>query len=554
MTNMKRLMIYTICTLTILLSGCFKDYEERYLFDENRLEFEDAVINGNASGKTFPILGPVPAEQGKATFRVNMTGEQSNRDRVLSFRIVPEETTAVDGRDFTLPHGNEFVIPANSSFGFIEVDLLPDGSGSPTLVLELLPQEDMKVLDRYHKIGLRFVYQFTKPDPDKLQQINDILLYNDFLIGAHANQNIGNFLDLNTLDVYVRAGAEANTEYIHFGLMNGASTGLNLLTPNSTGWSAWSGWGDIPNTWDPANSGELMKIVNPDQSELDLFDDATSVADLLTAYQYFAATITTRPGYNATNDGPSTRIRHIAPEEMVVYYSAEQQLVALLRVKSTVPANTGEMVVDIKTGKLTDPENHLNLQEMAIETLAGDLTSPRGLVNLADFSMYGLGDATSPTRRTSTDFAYIWSTATGTNFGNFMAMSASFGGWASINNLITADPPAGWAAAERNIGEFVHLENTTPDELLAAVRIKNRTEMIAAYEQAKIDVISRPDYDASFHGPGDRVRRMTPGSVIYFKSEAPGRESLYSVMIVRGLSTASNTNRMMELLIKSDLN
>lgn len=550
---MKRFIIYTICAFTTFMTGCFKDYEERYLFDENRLEFEDAVTNGNATGKTFPILGPIPADDGEVRLQVNMTGEQADHDRTVSFRVVPEETTAVEGTDFALPKGKEFVIPANSSFGFIEIELLPDGSGSPTIVLELLQSDDMKVLDRYHKIGVRFEYSLTKPDPDKLQEINDILFYENFLIGAHANQNIGNFVDLNTLNVYVRSGAEKDSEHVHFGLMNGSSTGLNFLTPDATGWSGWASWGDIP-SWDPINSGEFMRIVTPDQAELDLFDNATSVADLLGARQYFAAILPTRPGYNATNDGPDGRIRHMEPGDMVVYYSAEQQLVALLHIKSAVGSNSGEMVVDIKTGKLTEETDYLNVQDMEIETLAGNLTDSRGLVNLADFSTYGLGDATNTEARKSTDFGYIWSTATGTDFGNFIAMGASFSGWKSINDVITGTPPAGWTADERNAGEFIHLENATLEDLLTAAQIKTKDELIAAYEQAKAEVTSQPDYDVTFHGPGTRVRRMAPGSVVFFKSEAPGRESLYSVMIVKGLSTASNTNRRMELIIKSDVN
>src|SRR5690606_7343423 len=145
---------------------------------------------------------PLPAETGKMVFQANMTGTQGREDRKVKFRVVPEETTAVEGRDYALPHGTEFTIPARSSLGQIEIDILPDGSGSPTVVLELLPTDDIKIMDRYHKIGFRFVYLLTKPDPADLEAVNDITVYKNFVLGSYSNQNVGNFVDLTNYYIY----------------------------------------------------------------------------------------------------------------------------------------------------------------------------------------------------------------------------------------------------------------------------------------------------------------------------------------------------------------
>ena len=548
---MKKTINIILYSLIFLLTGCFKDYEERYLFEDNRIEFNDAVVNSNASGKTFPILGPIPADNGKLVFQVNMTGKQLPQDLKLKFRIIPEETTAVEGRDYTFPNDDEFTIPANSSFGQIEVNILPGGSGSPTIALELLPTDDVKVMTRYNKIACRFVYMLTAPDPSKLEKINDITVVNDFELGTYNNQNIGYFADLSNYNVYTLDGANKNQDHIDMVAMFGASTGMNLLLPSSTSFTAWAATSHIPTTWTQRNDGVLMRIPNPETDELAHFENATTVSELLAAYSYFSSTITSRAGYNSTNDGPSTRIRNVGDGDLVIYYSAERGVVTLLKVKTTATSSSGSMIIDAKTGQF-NPNELVKTGNLTIEAAAA--ATSRGLVDFASISTYGFNEATTAEIRKGTDIAYIWSTASSTNYGNFIPMKSSMTGWSTIESSSGTGALNAWAAEERNEGDLIHFDNATDAELQEFANIMTRDQLIAAYNKAKVDVVNRANYDPLINGPttNARIRRPEPTSIIFFKSGNPDRD-LYAVMVVNSLSTSSTTNRRMELLIKSDL-
>src|SRR5690606_14729016 len=129
--------------------------------------------------------------------------------------------------------------------------------------------------------------------------------------------------DLKTFNLYNRTGGQNKAADIDFGLMSGNTTGLNLIVPNSTRWSSFTGWGTLPTTWNPINSGTLLRISQPETADLNRFTNATSLEDLLRAYSYFSANVATRPGYSSTNDGPGDHLRQIAPGDLIVYYSTE---------------------------------------------------------------------------------------------------------------------------------------------------------------------------------------------------------------------------------------
>src|SRR5690606_6829367 len=253
-----------LCLALLGVSACFEDYEERYLFTDNRVEFQDAVINSNAPGKTFPILSPLANDVGTVRYRINMTGEQVDVARNVEFRVVPEETTALEGKDYALPQGVSVSIPAGSSFGYLEVEVLPGGSGSPTVVFELLETGDIGVLDRYHRIGIRIAYPKLSPDPDEVLTINDIQHFTNITFGANSNQNVGNFIDALTGDAYITSGADANSEHIDFiVLRSGAGTEQNILVPSSGSVTAWGTSSHIPDVWPVRNAGALVRIANP---------------------------------------------------------------------------------------------------------------------------------------------------------------------------------------------------------------------------------------------------------------------------------------------------
>src|SRR5690606_35168909 len=135
-----------------------------------------------------------------------------------------------------------------------------------------------------------------------------------------------------------------------------------------------------------------------------------------------------------------------------------------------------------------DPDNRIKTDLLTLEEL--NTTRPNGLVDLAGINSYGFDNAQTTMERTSTDFAYLWSSSSN---ANFIAMNnTGFSGWASINNIVTT-----WSTAERNPGTFVQLSNPTAAEILTAARITNRAQLIDAYNQAEADVASRPGYNAT---------------------------------------------------------
>ncbi len=549
-----RKIFYLAYSVLFLLTGCFKDFEERYLFEENRLEFNDAVLNGNASGRTYPVLGPRPAADGNLIFQINMTGKQTNHDRKFKFRVVADETTAVEGRDYQLLHGDEYTIPANSSFGQIEIEVLPDGSGSPTIVLELLPTDDVKVMDRYHKIGCRFVYLMTVPDPSQLETVNDITVFKNFVIGSYSNQNIGYFADLSNYYVYTADGAEANPEHIDIVQLYGASTGMNLLLPSYTSFNLWNV--RDPRTWTHRNDGVLMRLPNPSPDELALFENATSVADLLIAYGYYAATLSSRPGYSSTNDGPSARIRNIGAGDLIVYYSTERGIATLFKVKATDSAPAGSLTMEAKTGQF-DPAEIVNSGALAIMGYStGGTATLRGhaFVDLANIRTYKRDDVPED-QRENIDLLNLWSGDL-SGFAYWATPASYTGGWGAI----TTDLDTQWGLVanplyRRNSGSWVHYDHATEQEIQDAMNIQTRSQLVAAYDNAVQNVIDRQGYVALTNGPTNtRVRDLDGGSIVYFKSTAPGRD-LYAVIIVNNLTLGTAAYReTFDVFIKSHLN
>lgn len=338
------------CLVVTVFSGCFDDYEERYLFTDNRVEFDAAVTTPNASGKTFPILDPLTIDSGTVSFRINMTGEQGDVDRKVDFRVVPEESSALEGKDYNLPNGSSITIPANSSFGYLELEVLPVGSGSPIVVFELLETGDISVMDRYHRIGVQILFPKTSPNPEEVETINDLRHFHNVTFGSNTNRNIGNYIDARTGDAYITSGADDNTELIDFiVLRSGAGTEQNILVPSSSAVTAWGSSSHIPDQWPVRNEGTLARIATPTLAELDAYDAASTKAELLTLYNDLVDDIADRPGYS-TYHGPGTRIREVAAGDLLLFYSTDRDVIAIIKVEEVVNGSDGHIQGQMKSG------------------------------------------------------------------------------------------------------------------------------------------------------------------------------------------------------------
>lgn len=154
---MKKLIYLTGLLFPLLLAGCMKDHKEDFQFREAIVEFEDATTNNNVAGKDYPLLSTLNRNSGEKTYRINLLGEQLPENQALAFRVVSDESTAVEGTHYSLLEGNIATLPANSSFANVKINVLdfPPSTGTVQLILELTGNERVKTSERYKRIGIR---------------------------------------------------------------------------------------------------------------------------------------------------------------------------------------------------------------------------------------------------------------------------------------------------------------------------------------------------------------------------------------------------------------
>ena len=153
----KILNISLILFVITFLSSCFK--ESKQLFDSVTLvEFQDAIVNSNALGKTFPLVTTTNTVQTRV-LRINLVGVQRDKDEAIKFSIDPTESTAVAGVNYDLAGATSITIPAKSSFGELKVNVLkaPAQAGKTANLVFVLEGNgsDINPNTNYKKVGLR---------------------------------------------------------------------------------------------------------------------------------------------------------------------------------------------------------------------------------------------------------------------------------------------------------------------------------------------------------------------------------------------------------------
>jgi len=168
---MNKLKIFLFILLASAgLISCVKNEEP--LWTGSVVEFDAATWNANAVGVTYPILTRVPPfgrvvnttvdstlnkTRGTIKIRINLVGPQRNTPTEVTYQVVADKTTAVAGTHYTALPG-KVTIPANSSFGDIDLQLLSTSSAPPSsvdLVLEITGGTNVSVNPNYNKVGLR---------------------------------------------------------------------------------------------------------------------------------------------------------------------------------------------------------------------------------------------------------------------------------------------------------------------------------------------------------------------------------------------------------------
>ncbi len=169
----KRLnILIALCTI-IILGSCTKN--DLPVYTKAVVEFDAATWNANAAGRTYPVLTRVPGynrpvssgdpllsrnNPGIKKFRVNLVGRQFENPVTLQFDLFSGNggSTAQEGKHFKI--SRSLTIPANSSFGELEVEILnpgapPAGQSSVDILLILNSVEGIESSVNYRIIGLR---------------------------------------------------------------------------------------------------------------------------------------------------------------------------------------------------------------------------------------------------------------------------------------------------------------------------------------------------------------------------------------------------------------
>jgi hypothetical protein len=177
---MKQKFIFLLAIFgTFILSSCTKN-DPVTIGSEKYVEFDATVLNTPITGQVYPVLTRVPAygasvvaanptisrTSGAVKFRVNLVGVQQATDQTINYRIVASPvlpagvSPAVAGTHYNT--GTSFVIPANSSFGEITINVLNPGVSSTTpvgLVVELLGNDLVKPSENYKFLGVQINQQ-----------------------------------------------------------------------------------------------------------------------------------------------------------------------------------------------------------------------------------------------------------------------------------------------------------------------------------------------------------------------------------------------------------
>ena len=156
----------------LMMSSCIKN--ELPVWTKATVEFDAASWNTNAAGRTYPIMTRVPgygrvvatADQsltrnlpGVKKFRVNLVGKQFDKDVTIAFELYTGDggSTAVEGKHFKI--SRQLVIPAKSSFGELEVEILNPGAQAGVTAVDLLlvlnGAEGIESSFNYKILGLR---------------------------------------------------------------------------------------------------------------------------------------------------------------------------------------------------------------------------------------------------------------------------------------------------------------------------------------------------------------------------------------------------------------
>jgi hypothetical protein len=196
---MKKNSILLIVGLaSLILTSCIKE-DIKTFQGESVVEIDAAVLNTRPAGVTYPIITRIPVGSRPPitssdstirrlnttrdiSIRINLVGPHSSKDETVAFRIFDTPpvatvafaltatgqtpsagsatltmTSAIPNTHFIIAASGIITIPANSSYGYIDVKLLnngPTASSARFLGIELIAGGSIRPNPNYNKLGI----------------------------------------------------------------------------------------------------------------------------------------------------------------------------------------------------------------------------------------------------------------------------------------------------------------------------------------------------------------------------------------------------------------
>jgi len=190
---MKKFSLFLYIAVAMLVSSCIKQIDKTYA-GPTVVELDPGVLNSNATGVTYPIIPrnlkqgiPVATTDstlrrysGTVRLRINLVGPHSEKDETVGYKIFSTPITtiafpatitgqtpsagaanlavsdAVSGTHYA-PLSGKATIPAKSSFGFIDIQILNPGAAAGQarfIGIQLDSTGTVLPNPNYNKVGL----------------------------------------------------------------------------------------------------------------------------------------------------------------------------------------------------------------------------------------------------------------------------------------------------------------------------------------------------------------------------------------------------------------
>ncbi len=160
-TLMKKIKYLLLGLLPLLgLVACNNDLDK--VFDNQTLvEINEAILNTNATGRTFPIISLANSVTAGATrtAQLNLVGSQRTSDLTVRMLVDPVNTTA-PASSYTITNGGNVTIPKGESFGSLTLAVGKATSttapmGNVVFVIDST-STDFKPSQNYKRLGFSF--------------------------------------------------------------------------------------------------------------------------------------------------------------------------------------------------------------------------------------------------------------------------------------------------------------------------------------------------------------------------------------------------------------